>query len=354
MPQFCSANRIFAIASIVLAHASVHAASTYQITSLGMGVTPSRISKSGTVVGDYYGSPLAWSDGITQYLNVGAEGYVIGAYDINSSGLIVGGGAGMAAVWQGNQWNLLPEQQPYSLARAVNDSGLIGGKSGGQAAIWRNGQLELLSALPGYAHSEVVDIGGSGAVVGVSDGEGLASWRWENGEAHQLDHGSGVGSLAQGINDQGSIVGHILLESGGWAASRWDGTELLTLSQLPGAFRSSAYGINNSGVAVGSSLFDFFSGPNFSHDEHATLWENDTAINLNNQVLDAEGWLLTHAFSVNDKGQIVGIGWHNGAQSGFLLTPVPEADALLMLGFGLPLVIALRSMPRRGRNQRAG
>ena len=35
------------------------------------------------------------------------------------------------------------------------------------------------------------------------------------------------------------------------------------------------------------------------------------------------GWEFDFAYAVNDAGQIVGTGFHNGVETGFLLNPVP-------------------------------
>ncbi len=64
-------------------------------------------------------------------------------------------------------------------------------------------------------------------------------------------------------------------------------------------------------------------------------------------LLDAtgRGWVLTNAFDVNDRGQIVGVGIFQGRQQGFLLTPVPEPTAGLLIAAGVAAVTLRR---RRG------
>jgi probable HAF family extracellular repeat protein len=57
------------------------------------------------------------------------------------------------------------------------------------------------------------------------------------------------------------------------------------------------------------------------------------------------GWSLTDATAINDAGQIVGYGSNpQGVTSAFILTPVPEPEAYLMMGVGVCLagVIARR------------
>ena len=81
-----------------------------------------------------------------------------------------------------------------------------------------------------------------------------------------------------------------------------------------------AYGINNCGQIVG------YSGPDKNgsdlHNTHAVLWENGQVIDLQNQIPGNSGWVLRQAAGINDRGQITGIGQHNGKNRAFLLTPV--------------------------------
>lgn len=343
MFQSRSLNRVGAAASLVMLQAIAQAAPLYQVTSLGSGVIPNRISESGTVVGSlYYQRPLTWRDGVTDYLDVGPSTSANWASDITASGLIVGSANSTAAVWQGGQWIALPGANDYSHAWAANDGGLIGGEADNQAVIWRNGQQEVVSAPSGYGKSAVVDISSGGTAIGTSWNLDSVAWRWANGETHRLDQGQAIGSAANGINDLDSIVGHLVFSPSNATAVRWDGEHLTMLGSLAGAMRSSANAINNHGVAVGSSVFSFYTGPESTHDEHATLWEGAAPINLNEQLVNPDGWILSQAFSINDKGQIIGQGWQNGVQTAYLLTPVPEASSWLMLGFGLPLLWSAR------------
>ncbi len=52
------------------------------------------------------------------------------------------------------------------------------------------------------------------------------------------------------------------------------------------------------------------------------MWSKTSGMqDLNNLIPQNSGWSLQDAFSVNDNGQIAGVGVLNGQERGFLLTP---------------------------------
>jgi hypothetical protein len=72
-------------------------------------------------------------------------------------------------------------------------------------------------------------------------------------------------------------------------------------------------GINNLGQIVGTT-----SG-------QAILFvPGGSVVNLNSVVTNGSDWVLKYAIGINDAGQIVGYGLHNGVQRAFRLDPVPE------------------------------
>jgi probable HAF family extracellular repeat protein len=86
------------------------------------------------------------------------------------------------------------------------------------------------------------------------------------------------------------------------------------LGTLPGGTSSFAFGLNDSGQVVGDSY-------NASGQPHAFVWQNGTMSDLNDLIPPGSGWVLGNATAINNAGQIVGVGSHNGQGRAFLLTP---------------------------------
>jgi hypothetical protein len=55
---------------------------------------------------------------------------------------------------------------------------------------------------------------------------------------------------------------------------------------------------------------------------YAFLYSGGQMANLNSLLPPNSGWTLTEAVSINDAGQIVGVGTLNGQDRAFRLTPV--------------------------------
>ena len=54
------------------------------------------------------------------------------------------------------------------------------------------------------------------------------------------------------------------------------------------------------------------------------------------------GWDILSAESINDLGQIVGYGQLDGQLRGFLMTPIPEPNAILLGGWAALAAVAMR------------
>jgi uncharacterized membrane protein len=121
------------------------------------------------------------------------------------------------------------------------------------------------------------------------------------------------------------VVGHSdLPEDTGFYGFVWTiGSDTLTpLAPLPGDLASFANNINDGGDIVGASVGEGFS--TFT----AVLWRNGAIADLNGLAPDSPLSLI-FTFSINNSGQIVGLGLtEDGEIHGFLATPNNSASAL--------------------------
>lgn len=91
-------------------------------------------------------------------------------------------------------------------------------------------------------------------------------------------------------------------------------TVLVALGTISGPTSTTwGFGINNSGVVIGQSTF--------TNTYHAFVYSSGRMKDLNKLIPPGSGWVLVEADGVNDSGQIVGMGMHNGQEHAFLLTP---------------------------------
>lgn len=94
-----------------------------------------------------------------------------------------------------------------------------------------------------------------------------------------------------------------------WTISVWDKGVFKELWR--GGFSTLATSINNNGDVVGQK------------DSRAVLWQNGELFFLDDLIEDNSEWSsLSEANDINDQGQIVGRGRHQGLYKAFLLTPI--------------------------------
>src|SRR5579871_1594050 len=243
------------------------------------------------------------------------------AFAINDSGQIVGVDASSpnpVFIWQGGGITYIDGNDLY-YAVCINNLGQVAGSgANGHAYIWSTGApLKDLRTLPNTVNSVPNGINDSGVVVGDSNfdtGQCNYDAFLYNGSMQGLPSLGGTYSQANAVNQAGKATGYSGTDSttcGSSHAFFYDGS-IHDLGTLPGDTDSFAYGINNKDQVVGESD---------GNAENAVLWSNGQTINLNTLISDST-WQLLQAFAINDAGQIVGFGFHNGQTRAFLMTPI--------------------------------
>jgi len=231
---------------------------------------------------------------------------------------------------------------PTSEAVAINDRGQAVGYSTNSmarkhAALWKNGSVIDLGALVGQqgvhkTDSQANAINASGMIVGRSGGprSRKQAVQWTDGtRASLVDLGAtafGVESEALSVNAEGVVVGYSTVgdTSQPNRPIGWIGGVGFDLKPFAGAEGSVAQDINDAGTVVGHIE---------TGDRGAIVWPhyNDEPIDLNS-LLDATGcqgpagqtYRLTHSMAINNNGEILAGSFvlDEGVFESFRLTPV--------------------------------
>ncbi len=324
-------------------------ASTYAITdlgSLGGGRTsPMGINNRGAVVGF-----SATVDGLTRaFLYTGGSLVDLGtlggdesfAYRISDNGLIVGRAQDSSGRFHAfvTTFNGGAIELKALNPRADGDFGAaLGVNSVGEVAgyyLTAGDHMSARNRVFYYRDFRVEDLGTfggeDGVVVAVNDRGSLAGFFSSEPHADYAEHRSflftrgklvPVGSLggqlttARDLNNRDEVVGDGDAGQGEHHAFLFARGTLRDLGTLAGGQQSAAYAINERGDIVG-----FSEGPDAS--ARAVMVTAGVMRDLNALIPSGSGWVLTEARDINEAGRIVGTGWLNGEQRGFLLTPTP-------------------------------
>lgn len=85
--------------------------------------------------------------------------------------------------------------------------------------------------------------------------------------------------------------------------------------------------VNDSGQVIGESSDDYDANSSGGvsmgeHERSALFSQNGAFTDLSTQIPAGSGWKLEGADAINDRGQIAGIGEHDGLEQAFLMTPI--------------------------------
>jgi probable HAF family extracellular repeat protein len=241
----------------------------------------------------------------------------------------------------------------------MTDLGTLGGSNSYAWGINKDGQVVGYSDVPGdseshaflYSNGKMTDLGTVGVASDINDsgqitGNGPSgAFLYANGQFTVLPTLGGVAG-ARSINEVGQVAGF----SGGHAFLYTNGV-MQDLGVPPGGFFSEAFGVNNAGQVVGA-----FASPDPVGSEHAFLFSDGSAIDLNTTIDPTLGLTLMESTDINDLGQIVAsarLRDGRGAHA-VLLTPretaaVPEPATYTFVGCGALLVaVAVRNKRSRG------
>lgn len=342
--------RIFAAAACVAASVSSVAA-TYEVVDIAPYAAHVRhrsdydgiaINNAGEIAGTAYTKPgplaFIYRAGALEYLGTLGSTDSYGAA-INPRGDVVGHSSNSDThdtvrpfLWNG---------------RTMKDLGSLGGSFAYAFGVNKGRQVAGFSYLANgsyraflYSHGAMQDIGTLGGRVSAAyaiNDDGVVVGFAENAEGHPrafkysqgamtelgtLGGGTTSWSIAMAINQDGLAVGQSAPDwSSPFHAVRFDTGGVTDLGTLGGAY-SRATAVNRQGDVVGWSTAQGDGNPVASH--KAVLFRDGQVISLVHRLdpLTGAGWRLIEATGINDNGQIVGWGEHDGAIRIFLLNPI--------------------------------
>jgi probable HAF family extracellular repeat protein len=286
------------------------------------------VNSSGQVVGfasnatddpnsiQFQGSPtptqtraFVWQNGVMEDLDT-LGGTDAEAFYINESGQIVG---------QSYTVNSIANPVPH-----CGDSPLTL-----HAFIWERNKMIDLDTLGGsctFAYA----LNNSGQVVGQSNLLGDQEshpFIWNRGMMTDLHTLGGTYGYATWLNDSGEVVGVSTPQRDqALLAFYWKDGAMTKLGPLAGDPCSVADAVNSTGQVVGGSggfsTNGVFPACEVTTAEHAVLWENGQAVDLNAFVPASSNLVLNEAVFINDQGEISGFGsLPNGDIHAFILIP---------------------------------
>jgi probable HAF family extracellular repeat protein len=256
------------------------------------------------------------------------NGIIVGT---SETGVIAGFGTYHGVTWSGGAIKALPDLgNGTSFAHDVNDAGVIAGHAydpvavGDRAITWQSGVISNDGALEAHSYNRYQGLNETGDKVGFAwdlfspnDAVAFDGSKWST--IGGID-GPFQNAEAKDVNDNGLVVGLQAFPSGSWRAATWQlGTSGATdAGTLPGHDTAALYGVNNAGLAVGSSYDGAVPGSNC-----AILWDGRQLYDLNAFLPAGSGVLLYEARDINENGDITGTAVVGGQFRAFLLQSTP-------------------------------
>jgi probable HAF family extracellular repeat protein len=237
----------------------------------------------------------------------------------------------VAFVWQnGATQDLGTLGGPESFAFLINERGQVAGMSFPNSApssncpfpvtthpfLWDDGKMLDLGTLGGTCGLAMA-LNNRGQVVGQSNlaGDQTAHpFLWDKGTLSDLGTLGGTFGMPLWINDAGEIVGGATNQNDqAILAFLWRHGVMTDLGTVDGDACSTAANINSKGQVVGTSAKNCM----FTTDQHAFLWDSGQMIDLNTFRPPSSSLQLSNGYNINDRGEIVGVGFPPGCADPF-------------------------------------
>ncbi|OLB64417.1 MAG: hypothetical protein AUI10_11185 [Actinobacteria bacterium 13_2_20CM_2_72_6] len=310
----------------------------YTVTDLGALGTgdvsvATAVNNAGQVVG--YSNPtpstthaFRWTNGVLADLGTNPGGGYSRANAVNDAGRVAGtadrspGGFGYPVRWSAN--GVItdlggPVTNALGAGNGIDPAGQV---VGGQRPNDSEGNpLGTLYRVDGTRVDLGPNLGAAAGINAVGQVVGSPAYVWRNGTVTPLPGFPGTGGVtATAISISGQVVGSAGAGSSELAV-RWQNGTPVGLGAVDGILHNQATAVNAAGQIVGTADPQCVPCPA----PRAWLWQNGTLTPLDTLIPAGSGWTLQQANGINDRGQIVGAGVHNGHLRAYLLTPVFSA-----------------------------